>query len=111
MIDSTETAIPIANTPAEVNIHLGYLRRDILDLKVTTQKDLKEIKDQITDLDDSYVKKEQFDPFVESHKQVLIDVRLLTEWKDTFNGKMVGFGVGISVATSAVTFLLTYYLK
>ncbi len=111
MPDSPETTIPSANTPAEINIHLGYIRRDILDMKRTTSDSLQEIKTQISDLDDHYVNESQFVPLKESHEQLIIDVRNLTEWKDTFNGKMIGFGIGISVATSVVTFVLTYFLK
>ncbi len=111
MADSNETEIPPANTPGEINIHLGYLRRDILDMKKTTETTLNEIKTQISNLDDHYVSEGRFNPLKESHDQLIIDVRALTEWKDTFSGKMIGFGLGISVATSAVTFFLTYLFK
>lgn len=111
MTESTETLIPPANTPAEINIHLGYLRRDILDMKNTTEKSLTAIKEQINDLENHYVNESEFRPIADLAKQNAKDIKTLTEWKDTFNGKLIGFGLGISIATSVITFALTYYLK
>lgn len=103
--------IPPANTPAEINIHLGYLRRDILSLTATTEKKLGEITNQISKLDDHYISEAEFRPVADETKQMIATLKGLTEWKDTFSGKMIGFGLGISAATSVITFILTYLFK
>jgi len=106
-----EGPIPPANTSAEVNIHLGYLRRDILNLTAQTSKDLGDIKSQISDLDDHYISEAEFGPIRDSVKQNAEDIRRLIEWKDTFNGKMIGFGAAISIITAAVSFFLNNFIK
>lgn len=111
MEDRSDQPIPTATTPAEVNIHLGYIRRDILNLSTTTEKVLQEIKDSIGKLDDHYVSEQSFQPFAESVVNLEKEVKGLSTWKDTLNGKMIGFGLGISVATSMVTFVLSYFIK
>ncbi len=111
MSDPTEATIPPANTPAEINIHLGYLRRDILDMKASTEKSLTEIKGQINALDDHYVSEARFLPIEELAKINAKGLKDLTEWKDTFNGKMIGFGLAISVVSAVVSFALSYFLK
>lgn len=110
-MNDNQSEIPAANTPTEINIHLGYIRRDIQDMKKASEESFKDIKTQIKDLDNNFISEVQFKPFRESQKILIDDVRTLTEWKDTFTGKMVGFGLGISISTSIATFILTYFIK
>jgi len=56
----TEAPLPPANTQGEVNVHLGYIRRDLLDIKNQNAKDLKEIKDQIGNIGNHYVTQSEF---------------------------------------------------
>lgn len=106
-----ENLIPPATTPGEINTHLGYLRRDIRILTDSTKEQLEAITAQIKNLDDHYTTESEFRPVADMVKQHEKDIKNLTEWRDTFNGKMIGFGLAISVITSLVTFLLTYFLK
>ncbi len=103
--------IPTAQTPAEVNIHLGYIRRDILTLATDTKEAMKKIQESVSSLDDHYVSEASFKPFSEAVQKHEGLIESLVTWKDTLNGKMIGFGLGISVATSVVTFVLSYFIK
>lgn len=111
MDEHQEPKIPEATTPGEINTHLGYLRRDIYNLTKSTSEQLKGIREQITNLDDHYITESEFRPVADTVKQQTVDIKSLTEWKDTFNGKMIGFGIGISLMTSLLTLLITYLLK
>ena len=104
-----ETAIPSATTPEGVNIHLGYIRRDLLDMKNQNQKDLKDIKDSINGLGDHYVSEEAFGPVAEQTELNRKDLVAMKEWKDTLNGKLIGFGFGISATTAVITFAITHF--
>ncbi len=110
-MNDQDVTIPAATTPGEINTHLGYLRRDILNLSKETSKRLDEITKQIQTLDDHYISESEFRPTADLAKTTALEMKSLTEWKDTFNGKMIGLGIGISVATSAITFILTYFIK
>lgn len=59
----SEAPVPQANTPGELNIHLGYIRKDLLDIKNQSAKDLKEIKDQITTMVDHFITEQEFAPY------------------------------------------------
>ncbi len=103
----SDAVVSDAKTQGEVNVHLGYIRRDIIDMKKDTTEKLQEIKEQITKLDDHYISEAEYKPVrdaVEAHGK---EIKSLTEWRDTFNGKIIGFGVAISIATSVLTFALT----
>lgn len=103
--------IPAANTPAEVNIHLGYIRRDILNLQQETTKALENLGRKIDGLDDHYITESEFRPYAKTTEANAAELKLLTEWRDTFNGKMIGIGIAIAAGTSALTFALNYFFK
>lgn len=105
-----ETLIPPATTPGEINTHLGYLRRDIKILTDSTKEQLQTITKQIQNLDDHYTTETEFRPFADQVKQNSRDIKVIVEWKDTLNGKILGFGVAISVVTSLLTIGLTYWI-
>lgn len=111
MTETKENLIPEANTAGEINTHLSYLRKDIADLKQDNKEQFKVIADQIKDLDDHYITEQEFRPIANAVKENTIQIKLLTEWKDTFTGKMIGFGVAISIASSFMAFLLNHFYK
>lgn len=108
MLNEQETVIPAANTPQEVNIHLGYIRRDIHNLSQATTQSIKDLGKKIDELDDHYITEAEFRPVSDMAKASAQEVKQLREWRDTFSGKMIGFGLAISIASSAITFLLNY---
>lgn len=106
-----DNLIPPANTPAEINIHLGYIRRDIIQSANVTAEAIKGLKEDIGNLDDHFVSDEAFKPMVDQLNHNTADIGKLKEFRDTLNGKLVGFGVGISAATSVITFALVYFFN
>lgn len=101
--------LPAANTPAEVNIHLGYIRRDIQNLQQETKSALDGIAKKIEDLDDHYITESEFRPVSDQTKASALELKALTEWRDTFNGKMIGLGIAISFASAALTFIINKF--
>lgn len=111
MDENQEPKIPEATTSGEINTHLGYLRRDIYNLTKSTKESLEGITKQIQNLDDHYITETEFRPVADLAKQNAKDIKVLTEWKDTFNGKMIGFGLAISVVTTLLTLAVTAFIK
>jgi len=109
MTEHSDNSIPPANTPAEINIHLGYIRRDILNLQEETRKSIGEVSRQISNLDDHYITESEYRPIAETVKSHEIELRALKEWRDTFNGKMLGFGTAIALASTLLSFALNYF--
>lgn len=103
--------LPDAKTPAEVNIHLGYIRRDIQNLQQETKTALDGIAKKIEDLDDHYITESEFRPVAELTKANAAAIKELTEWRDTFNGKLIGFGLAISAVSALLSFALNYFFK
>lgn len=95
-----ESAIPPANTPAEINIHLGYIRRDILAQGKAMTDGMKGLQEQISALDDHYVSEAAFAPVKDQTEENRKELVALKEWKDNFTGKMIGFAAGISAASA-----------
>lgn len=104
MNETSEAPIPPANTQGEVNVHLGYIRRDLLDIKNQNAKDLKEIKEQISTIGDHYVTQLEF-----------TDVKELTvSNKEDIKGlyKIVYIGLGVVAALQFIApFIITHYWK
>lgn len=101
--------IPAAQTPSEVNIHLGYIRRDIQNLQQETKQALEGIGKKIDSLDDHYITESEFRPVSDQTKASALELKALTEWRDTFNGKMIGLGIAISFASAALTFIINKF--
>jgi hypothetical protein len=101
--------IPAANTPAEVNIHLGYIRRDIQNLQQETTKAIDMLGRKIDGLDDHYVTESEFRPIADQAKASASELKLITEWRDTFNGKMIGLGLAIAAGSALLSFALNYF--
>lgn len=110
MMNSTDVDLPPANTPAEVNIHLGYIRRDIRTLTDTTNLALGNLAKKIDELDDHYITESKFRPIADDVKAHDNQLKELTEWRDTFNGKLVGFGCAIAAASTLASFVLNYFV-
>lgn len=87
--DSQQPPLPPANSPGEVNVHLGYIRRDLFDIKVQNAKDLKDIKDQISSLTDHYVSQLEFNPIKDAVENKLITKEEFEPIKDTVEKKLV----------------------
>lgn len=111
MPDHKDEMIPAAQTPAEVNVHLSYIRRDIKVLQDETKNTLANIEKKIDNLDDHYIIESEFQPIVKAVEAHDTALKGLTEWRDTFNGKMAGFSLAIVVASSALSFALNYFLR
>lgn len=107
-MSDVDDVIPPANTPSEVNIHLGYIRRDIRELGTAIAAGLKRVDEQVGGLDDHYVSRAEFSPVAEQTKKNTADLEEIKTFRDNLTGKLFGFGSGISVATAALTFALTY---
>lgn len=103
--------IPSANTPAEVNIHLGYIRRDIQLLQTETKAAIESVAKKIDQLDDHYITETEFRPSAEKVKDHELQLKALTAWRDTFNGKMMGFGAAVALASTLLSFALNYFIK
>lgn len=109
MAEHSDNSIPPANTPAEINIHLGYIRRDILNLQEETRKSIGEVSKQISSLDDHYITESEFRPIANLVKENAMELIKMKEWRDTFNGKMLGFGTAIAFASAVLSFALNYF--
>lgn len=103
--------LPEAKTPSEVKIHLGYIRRDIQNLQQETAKAIDGIGKKIDALDDHYITEAEFRPIADLAKQNAEAIKSLTEWRDTFNGKMIGFGTAIALASTLLSFALNHFIK
>lgn len=101
MAEGREEMAP-PQTPQEVGIHIGYLRRDISDMKKQQEGDMKEIKKSLSDLGTHYVSNDIFNPFADLTTTNAKDLSTFKEWKDTLTGKMIGFGSGLSVASAGL---------
>lgn len=110
-MEDQEPKIPEATTSGEINTHLGYLRRDIYNLTKSTKESLEGITKQIQNLDDHYITESEFRPIADQVKTNTADIKKMTEWKDTFNGKMIGFGLAISIVTTLLTLAVTAFMK
>lgn len=91
-ISMTEETIPSAGSLAEVNIHLGYLRRDIQNLST-----------QIAEQDSHYINMDEFKPIVETVAKHDKSIEKLEAFSNTLNGKLIGFGLAIGVFVSIAT--------
>jgi len=98
MPDAAE--MPPATTPEGVNIHLGYIRRDLLDMKKQSAADLQEIKNSLSALGDHFVSEEAFKPITEAVEAHGKNLKELNTWKDNLQGRMIGFAAGISAASA-----------
>lgn len=95
------------HTPAEVGIHLSYIRRDVLELKAQQGKDMQELKTSIADLGNHFVTMSDFESVKKTTDNNAVQLKLITTWKDNLSGRMVGFATGLSAASAGGAAVLT----
>lgn len=102
--------IPSPKTPAEVGIHVGYLRRDISDLKKQQEKDMSDIKKGLADLGAHFVSIDTFTPVAAAVVAQGIVIEDLKTFKDNLTGKLAVGGIGISILSSVAAAILVHWL-
>lgn len=105
----SDQVIPPANTPAEINIHLGYIRRDILDIKTENARNMQQLKDQIGNL--NFVSEQEFQSLSKMVADHETEIKSLTQSRDTLNGKLIGFAVSAGTFSSIITIIISHYWK
>jgi len=103
----TESTIPPPQTPAEIAIHIGYLRRDIAGIAERQEKDMKELRIALQDLGTHFVSEAEFRPYADQTQANKKDLETLKSWRDNLSGRMVGFAAGISGASALGASVLT----
>lgn len=87
-----QETISAAGSLSEVNIHLGYLRRDIQQLGT-----------KIDEQTNHYINNDEFAPIkdaVDKHERAIV---ALERYQNTLTGKMIGFGLAMGVAFSIIS--------
>ena len=87
-----QETIPPAGSLSEVNIHLGYLRRDVQDLG-------KKIDDQSA----HYINVDEFKPVLEQLAKHDRDIEKLLAFANTLTGKLIGFGLAMGAAFAIIS--------
>lgn len=95
-----EGTIPAPQTPAEIAIHIGYLRRDIAGVSEKQESNFKEIRDAIAGLGDHFVGEQEFRPVADTVEAHSKEITTMRTWKDNLQGRMIGFAAGISAASA-----------
>lgn len=96
-----ESTIPAPQSPAEIAIHIGYLRRDIASIGERYEAGMKEISSRLESLGDHFITEAEFRPVAELAETNQKSISSLKEWKDNLNGKLIGFATGISAASAS----------
>lgn len=100
MAQADET-IPAPQTPAEIAIHIGYLRRDIAGVSEKQESNFKEIRDAIANLGEHFIGEQEFRPVAETVASHSKEIGTIRTWKDNLQGRMIGFAAGISAASAS----------
>ena len=95
-----ESTIPAPQTPAEIAIHIGYLRRDIAQIGERYESGMKELFTRFETLTDHFITEAEFRPVADQGDSNAKDIKALNSWKDNLQGRMAGFAVGISAASA-----------
>lgn len=101
MADSDDV-IPAPTSLPEVGIHLSYIRRDIRAVG-------KQLEEGFKNLDDHFVSHAEYSPVAQAVAEHTEDIKNLNSFKDTLNGKLIGFGTAISATSAIVTFLISKF--
>lgn len=101
-MSDADDVIPAPTSLPEVGIHLSYIRRDIRKVGQT-------VEDGFKSLDDKFVSHAEFQPVAETVGEHSLSIKSLESSRDNMNGKLIGFGVAISLASGVFTFVITHW--
>ena len=99
--------IAAAKTLDGVNIHLGFIVQTMAEMKV----DIKETKNQVQSLKDSFITSSVFSEHLKSDEDHEDRIRVIEKFQENLSGRIWGIGGTVAAACSILSVIISHYWK